>query len=302
MKLLLTRFMLILACFAVSACSAKLNTRQYSGMLYFADGQTIFALDMKSREFHPIYYNQMLGITSLYEIDQDHLLMSAMQIATGYTPSYHIYVFNLNTRSVTPVAENAYYVSDATYMRKYDAIIFFGEQKNGTNMWGMYWIHRSEQNKWHLIDSNGGGQHPMPVVVSDDTVVYRDRDGRLKMFNFANNRVSVLNISNCYPVLWRAATQQLLCGEPEGKGAHYFLISLDDMAREELPFNVFDYGPIVYIRKYDLLLLTSRTGKFSWAYMRPYEGSDMWTYEFKSGQLEKFLPGGDATSVAVWYP
>lgn len=317
MKLLLTRFMLLVTCFAVTACSTKLNTQQYSGMLYFAEGQTIYALDMKSREARSIYYNQALVITSLYEIDQDHLLMSATEFGPiqgddlhqnteqstgGYFPRDHTYVFDLITRSITPVAEGAYDVGDAVYMQKYDAIVFLGEQRNGAKRWGMYWIRRSEQSKWHLIDANAGGQHPMAVAVSDDAVVYRDRDGRLMIYNFANNMASVLNISNCYPVLWRSATQQLLCGDPEEKRPYYFLISLDGKGREKLPINGFNFGPLAYIRKYDLMLLSSRGGKFSWEYLRPYEGGDLWTYGFKIGQLEKFLAGSEATSGAVWYP
>lgn len=317
MKLRLTRIMIMLTCFAVTACSAKLNREQYSGTLYFAEGQTIYALDMKSRAIRPSYYNQLLVITSLYKIDQDHLLLSATQFGpmqnadlhqtsehstAGLAPHNHTYIFDLTSKSISPVAGDAYDVGDAVYMQRYDAIIFFGEKTNGMKKGGLYWIHRSDQSNWHLIDAAAGGQYPMPVAVSDDAVVYRDRGGRLKMFNFADNVVSVLNISNCHPVLWRSATQQLLCGDTGEKNADFFLIGLDGKARERLPINGFHFGPLVYIRKYDLMLLSSRSGKFSWEYMRPYEGSDMWTYVFKTGELEKFLAGGGATAGAVWYP
>lgn len=303
MKLLFTRLMLILVCFAITACSTRLDTRQYSGTLYFGIGQTISELDMKSRDVHPIYYNRLLVINSLYGIDHDHFLLNARipgpmrsnnhpqaaeQNLVGYSPRDQAFVFDLTTRTIAPIVADAYDVSDAVYLPKDNAIIFWGEKQLGTQG-GMYWIQRSDPNNWHLIDTNADGTYA-PVVVSDDAVVYRDRDGRVKMFNLATNQVSVLNITDCYPVLWRSATQQLMCINSYASNSSYFyLIGLDGNRREKLPIR---YGPFVYIRRYDLMLLSSVS---DW-------GADLWSYDFKSGEVEKFLTGNGAMLGAVYIP
>lgn len=312
MRFLLTTFMLMVACIAVTACSKKLNTHQYSGTVYFGIGQGISEIDMKNRDVHTIFIKQPLSITSLSEIDHQHLLINAIQFGPmqsnnshqtaerhprGYSPRDQAFVFNLITGTITPIFTDAKGIDDAVYLRKHDAIIFLGEKKESTQG-GMYWIRKSDPNSWHLIDTNAGGEYP-PVIVSDDAVVYRDRDGRVKMFDLENNQISVLNLSDCYPVLWRSVTQQLVCINAYASNTSYFyLISLDGKGRQRLPIR---YGPFVYIRHYDLMLLSSVSGSFSWRYMRPDERMDMWSYNFKSGEVEKFLAGYGAVIGGAYF-
>lgn len=301
-----------IACFGVAACSAELNTNQYGGTLYFGIGQSIEELDMKSRDVHPIYYNQVLSMRSIYAIDNNHLLINALQFgpmqsgdarqiaertSRGYTPSNRVFVLDLTNRTLARIFVNAS-AQDAVFLPGHEAIVF-GGMKKGSTRGGLYWIQRSDPDDWHMIDTNVSYEYP-PVVVSDDAVVYRDQNGAVKMFDLVSNRLSVLNISDCYPVLWRSATQQLVCISAYASNSSYFyLISLDGKGRERLPIR---YGPFVYIPRYDLMLLSGVRGAFSWRYLRPYETSDLWSYDFKTRKVEMFLPRGQAMLGAVYFP
>lgn len=313
MKLRLTRFMIMLTCFAVTACAAKLNKEQYSGNLFFGIGQYIFKLDMKSRDSRIIYNNSALQISTISRIDSDHLLISAQQFASTqggrqqgvadracgvYISCGRVFVLDLTNKTLVPLLVDASVDGDAVFLPRRKAVVF-GGMKKGSTQGGLYWIQRSDPGDWHLIDTNASFEYP-PVVVSDHAVVYRGQNGKVKLFDLANDRLSVLNISDCYPVLWRSVTQQLVCISAYASNSSYFyLISLDGKGKERLPIR---YGPIVYIARYDLMLLSGVRGAFSWRYMRPYETSDLWSYNFKTREVEKFLPGGQAMIGAVYFP
>lgn len=314
MRFRFTRFVVVgVVCFLVGACSAKLNTNQYSGSLLFGIGQYIFKLDMKSRDSRIIYGNSALQISTISRIDNNHLLISAQQFAStqsadqeesadqtcgGYISCGRVFVLDLTNKTLVPLLGDASIDGDAVSLPKHKAIVF-GGMKKGSTQGGMYWVRLSDLSDWHLIDTNASFEYP-PVIVSDDAVVYRDQNGAVKMFDLASNRLSALNISDCYPVLWRSATQQLLCISAYASNSSYFyLISLDGKGKERLPIR---YGPFVYIPRYDLMLLSGVHGAFSWRYLKPYETSDLWSYDFRTRKVEKFLTGGQAMIGAVYFP
>jgi len=126
-----------------------------------------------------------------------------------------------------------------------------------------------------------GLANPFLAISEDEAVVYWPHNNAEHHYRYKLNSGALepLPIKNCRPVGWRAATQQLICENPDGP-PFAALLSLDGKGRVDLPkLRGIAKGP--YLMAQDILLGSrGRIGLRGETY-------DLVAYDFKTNTIEK---------------
>ena len=215
---------IVFAALCVSACSTSHSNAGYTGTLYFAAGQTLYAMDMQDRHVMPVYENPEMVMTSLEKLDDQHLLLGYETLGRGSARAGERIVNRLNG-SVSPYGGAMQRLS-LRYLPQLKVVVFFGLVGGAdSSHWSLYWANVDTPLQSHLIDDTGTAGSI--IVVSSHQVVYTvgiiGGNFRVKTYDFETRQPSFLNIAGCDPILWRSKTQQLVCSRGDGK-RYYYLI------------------------------------------------------------------------------
>jgi len=142
---------------------------------------------------------------------------------------------------------------------------------------------------------------PPVIQVSRDEVVFpkptKDLHNYITWrYNVVTAELKALPLQNCAPVIWRSATQQLLCADVPKQ--RYYLTDLEGKKKEYLP-KLGDALVAAYIPQLDTLILG-----ISRVQLNPPLGEvqDIWAYQFANGKKTKLLKVAPiGRSAAIWY-
>ncbi|MGB9428938.1 MAG: hypothetical protein WCC11_03520 [Gammaproteobacteria bacterium] len=299
-----------LACIVVvtlcmGACSGAHDNKDYTGILYFSWGQTLYAMNLQDRNVVPVYKNPEMVMTSLDKLDDQHLLLGYESLVRGsFGMTGELIVDRLNG-SVMPYG-GAMQRRSLRYLPQLKVVVFFGLVGGAdSSHWSLYWANVDTPLQSHLIDDTGTAGSI--IVVSDHQVVYTvgilGGNFRLKTYDFETHRSSFLSIANCRPTVWRSRTDQLVCNN----AGNYYLARLDGLGKERIHFGILNSGlaMVAYVNEYDSAIMTGYGG--IWFSFRRgfYEVSDLYLYDFKTKILTSLSNryAADANlGTAVWYP
>jgi len=286
------------------ACSGSYENEDYTGTLYFAWGQTLYAMNLQNRHVMPIYKNSMMVMTSLEELDDQHLLLGYYALGRGEFGMAGEQIVNLASGTASAYAAPLQ-IQSLRYLPELKVVVFF--RLVGSSHWSLYWANVDTPLQSHLIDDTETSGSI--VIISVHQVIYTvgipGGGLRLKAYDFETHLSSFLSITNCNPIVWRSHTDQLVCLSDDGSG-NYYLVRLDGSDRERIDLGWINRGlyMVAYIKKYDTAVMTGYGG--IWFSLRRgfYEVSDLYFYKFNTKKLISISNRYSANAslgTAVWH-
>lgn len=280
----------------MSSCAAPNPSVLSSGTLVWSSGNRLYELGGPAGEKKRLILSLPDGtiVESLTKVDSRRIVFSSYSLNVRPFPAAlknKLWMFNISTHKLTKLGEGR----APAYIKKYQELAFhapYQEDRKADLLVGD--LNGSLTNIQKIHEGPFSFNAP-PTQISDDEIVlemYRNRRHHVLKYDFGTDQWTVLPISTCRPILWRAATQQLLCAL--GDSFNYYLIALDGQHVQKLK-NFGTTSFFVYLQNLDAALAT-RPG-ISW----PPEREDIWIYYFKTGNWEKVMEGaGAAQGAAVW--
>lgn len=267
-----------------------------TGKLVLGGSSDMGVLDLKTMQFEKLCNSEdrrCWGTESFTKLNNHSLLFNSNKS--------QILEFNLQTKSIRVVSEG----HTATFIPEHQMLFF--------SISPQLWLAEFDGNTIKSARSITGVFYAnRPIQISNDEVVMMDNDEsrQIYKYNITDSSKVQLPIQQCVPYVWRSQTKQLLCYVREMK--QFVLTGLDGKHWEYLPefggnnkqflwFGALNYTPLLYLDKFDVLILSTRRWDFS--FRDPLgEDEDIWAYDFKTKKMDLLLKGQWVLQgSAVWF-
>jgi hypothetical protein len=254
-----------------------------SGTLIYTDG---------SGSLDAIIFSNPIKDINLYKNSEESSVINSIVLESDFSILFDecdekhgcvIKRYSLDEGSITDLRSG----SMVGYIYDHEKILFYDElESNEVSLFSSDVKNINKSKKIHrkpepYIYPNGIRQSLLlpPVPVSDHEVIFIGEDKSLFVYSANDGKVSSLNADHCLPILWRSATNQLLCSSFDSQK-----IFLLDVALEKVTFLSElsgGYG-FSYIADTDSLIFGKMYSKFIVA-----ENYGLFIYNFSNNKVVK---------------
>lgn len=293
-KIIFSFFALVFTVTLTSSCEGSMVQKIPLGVFIWGDSNKLFqwnAADGKIRLLASLPQN--VTIEYLTKISSKKFIFSTSAVSAknhSISSDENLWLFDLITKKIKKLHSGM----APAYVSSGNKLFFYAYGSNENNELNLFVAnYNGNMSNIKKIRKIGLYASIRPVIQtsSTDVVFYDDTSNpdKLLQYNFVTDTWNSLAIYNCFPVLWRSQTRQMLCAN--GDSFDYYLISLDGTRRTELgrlSFTIFS----TYISDDDsaLALRARQSGN-----------SDTWLYSFKTGLWQRIIKlKGAAQGAGIW--
>ena len=255
----------------------------FSGILIYSQGNTIFSMNLQSFKKKSIYVSEKGRLSH--------------KTCISFKDNDTIYFSYEGNFVSLKISENRIKKIDKgilpMYIKKHNTIIYYKQSIDGKL--GIYKNNLSNKKAEPIIqfDSKINNNkiffsYLKPVVqISNNEIVFVGKNMNLCSYDIKNNRLYEFSIQNCIPVLYLSESKNIICADITRNTGVFRLLSLDKMVFIKGYSSV--YTPIVYLPEYNSILYNKTEAKFSFENFVFREIYPLYLFSFNNNKEEKLL-------------
>ncbi|MGD9153344.1 MAG: hypothetical protein PVG30_06795 [Gammaproteobacteria bacterium] len=275
-------FIIILFLFASVTVMAG-NISLPNGQVIYAIGGGLYSLDLATRQINNLYTLSRGEINAVSQLDANWILLGMNEIDKGNI----IAKFNIKKNNMKIIGKG----TSPVYLSAQHRILF-------STLDGVYIADIKNFRKQRKLVKQCNIDNVPIFLASKNKAVFVTYDCNQQktiwLYDSKSDKLQVLHLKDCLPMLWRDRTKQLVCDIGEQK---YFLFSLDGKYTERLLLGKAVY-PVLYLPDTDqLILLVNKATRLVG------EAHNLWIYDFKVGKKELISKNnGFALGAGIFLP